>query len=331
MKKSLALLFALALLLSSCSHQHYTYLRAAEERETVTAAQREEYAAFVWRFERRDREALPDNFRTCRNEFKQRSAVPGYDPEFVPTRKGLDELKISASSDFSAGELDAAIAEIRKYHDGPITVVDLRKETHGLLNGNHVSRFGKQNWDNIGLSREEIIAAEKEIIHGTVGTQVETGSTRPGGRTSTMDVTTAQTEEELCASRGIGYFRLTVLDHCFSDPESIDAFIAFVRTLPEDTWLHFHCQAGMGRTNMYLIFYDFLRNPDVPEKDIVYRHFNQGGNFMYYQGDKPNEEAYKVPLAKEKAEMIPLVRQYIQEQQPKGFKLSWTQWKARRR
>ena len=269
MKRVVALLFALALLVS-CSHQHYTYLKAAEERETVTAAQREEYAAFVWRFERRDREALPDNFRTCRNEFKQRSAVPGYDPDFVPTRQGLDELKVSASSDFSAGELDAVIAEIRKVHDGPITVVDLRKETHGLLNGNHVSRFGKQNWDNIGLGREEIIAAEREMIHGAVGTQVETGSTRPGGRTNTLDVTTAQTEAELCASRGIGYFRLTVLDHCFSDPDSIDEFIAFVRNLPEDTWLHFHCQAGMGRTNMYLIFYDFLRNPDVPEKDIVY-------------------------------------------------------------
>ena len=327
MKRFLVLFCALALLVS-CSRQHYTFLRAAEERESVTPAQREEYAAYVWRFERRDRAELPDNFRTCRNEFKRRSPIPGYDPDFVPTRQGLDELKVSASSDFSAGELDAAIAEIRKYHDGPITVVDLRKETHGLLNGNHVSRFGKQNWDNIGLSREEIIAAEQEIIHGTVGKQVEVGSTRPGARMTPLDVTSAQTEAELCASRGIGYFRLTVLDHCFSDPRSIDDFIAFVRALPEDTWLHFHCQAGMGRTNMYLIFYDFLRNPGVPEKDVIYRHFNQGGNFMYYQGDRPNEEAYKVPLAQEKAEMIPLVYRYIQDQQPKGFKRSWAQWKA---
>lgn len=329
MKRSLALLFALALLVS-CSHQHYTYLRAAEERETVTAAQREEFAAFGWRLERRDREALPDNFRTCRDTFKTRNAVPGYDPEFVPTRKGLDDLKVSASSDFSAGELDAVIAEIRKVHDGPITVLDLRKETHGLLNGNHVSRFGKQNWDNIGLGREEIIAAEEAMIHGTVGTQVAVGG-RPGGRSNTLDVTSAQTESELCASRGIGYFRLTVLDHCFSDPESIDRFIAFVRNLPEDTWLHVHCQGGVGRTNMYLVFYDFLRNPDVPEKDVIYRHFNQGGNFMYYKGDKPNEEAYKVPLAQEKAEMIPLVHKYVQEQLPKGFKRTWTQWKAKQK
>lgn len=330
MKKIIALLFALTLLVS-CSYQHYTYLNAAEERESVTPAQREEYAAYVWRMERTDRQSLPSNFRTCLNEFRKRSAVPGYDPDFVPTRKGLDDLKVSASSDFSSSELDALIAEIRKVHDGPIAVVDLRNETHGLLNGNHLSLYGKQNWDNIGLTREQIVEAEKEIIHGTVGKQIETGGTSPGGRTTKMDVTSAETEEEACAKRGIGYFRLTVLDHCFSDPRSIDDFIAFVQALPKDTWLHFHCQAGMGRTNMYLVFYDFLRNPDVPEKDIIYRHFNLGGNFMYYNGDNENEEEYKIPLAKEKAEMIPLVYRYIQEQQPKGFKVSWTQWKARQR
>lgn len=330
MKKILSLLFALALLVS-CSHQHYTYLRAAEERESVTPAQREEYAAFTWRMERTDRDALPSSFRTCQDEFKKRSATPGYDPDFVPTRKGLDDLKLSASSDFSSKELDALVAEIRKHHDGPITIVDLRNETHGMLNGNHLSLYGKQNWDNIGLSREQIVEAEKEIIHGTVGHQIEAGGTNPGGRKTTLDVTSAETEAEACARKGIGYFRLTVLDHCFSDPRSIDDFIAFVQALPKDTWLHFHCQAGMGRTNMFLVFYDFLRNPDVPEKDIIYRHFNLGGNFMYYKGDKENEEAYKVPLAQEKAEMIPLVYRYIQEQQPKGFKVSWTEWKARQR
>ena len=328
MKRFIVLVCALALMVS-CSHQHYTYLRAAEERENVTHAQREEYAAYVWRMERRDREELPSGFRTCLSEMRKRSPVPGYDPDFVPTRKGLDQLKASASSDFSSSELDVLVAEIRKYHDGPITVVDLRNETHGLLNGNHVSLYGKQNWDNIGLSREQIIESEKEIIHGTVGHRVEVGGTGRNSRTTTIDVTTAETEAEACAKRGIGYFRLTVLDHCFSDPRSVDDFIAFVQNLPENTWLHFHCQAGMGRTNMFLVFYDFLRNPDVPEKDIIYRHFNMGGNFMYYKGDKENEEEYKVPLAQEKAEMIPLVRKYIQENQPKGFKVSWTQWKNR--
>lgn len=332
MKKITALLCALVLL-ASCSYQHYTYLTAAEERESVTPSQREEYAAYTWRLERPDKDGLPSGFRTCRDEFRRRSPVPGYDPDFVPTRKGLDELKISASSDFSSSELDALVAEIRKHHDGPITIVDLRNETHGLLNGNHVSLYGKQNWDNIGLSREQIVETEIKTIHGFLGQQVELG-TVSGGRvsnTTRLDVNSAETEAEACAKRGLGYFRLTVLDHCFSDPRSIDDFIAFVQTLPENTWLHFHCQAGMGRTNMYLVFYDFLRNTDVPTKDIIYRHFNLGGNFMLYNGDKENEEEYKVPLAKEKAEMIPLVHQYIREQKPRGFKVSWTQWKARQK
>ncbi len=331
MKKRILFIIAFVLLaFASCSYKHYTYLRAAEEREAFSPAQQAEYDAFIWRAERKDRDALPSSFRTCQSELRVRSAVSGYDPDFKPSTKGLADLKVSASSDFSAGELDAVIAEIRKVHDGPITVVDLRKETHGLLNGNHVSRYGKQNWDNIGRGREEIISEEEAMLHGTVGTQVDFGG-RPGGRSNTLDVTSAQTEAELCASRGIGYFRLTVLDHCFSDPESIDEFIAFVRNLPADTWLHVHCQGGVGRTNMYLVFYDFLRNPDVPEKDVIYRHFNQGGNFMYYKGDKPGEAAYKVPLAQEKAEMIPLVYKYIQEQQPKGFKRTWTQWKAKQK
>ena len=328
--KKLSTLLSILVLLVSCSYQHYEYLNAAEQRESPTPAQREEYAAYVWRLERQDRNELPSGFRTCLDEFKKRSPVPGYDPDFVPSRKGMDRLKTSASSDFSASELDALIAEIRKVHDGPITVVDLRNETHGLLNGNHVSQYGKQNWDNIGRSREDIVEGEKEMIHGTLGRKVEVGGKAPDSPKTVLDVTSAETEAEACAKRGIGYFRLTVLDHCFSDPRSIDDFIAFASKLPEDTWLHFHCQAGMGRTNMYLVFYDFLRNPDVPEKDIIYRHFNLGGNFMYYKGDKENEEEYKVPLAKEKAEMIPLVFKYIKDQQPKGFKLSWTEWKSRR-
>lgn len=156
------------------------------------------------------------------SEFVERDLLNGYNPDYEPSRKGLDQLKASASSDFSALQLDTLVKEMRKLHSGPITIVDLRKETHGLI---------------------------------------------------------------------------------------------------------FHCLAGRGRTTMYMVSYDFLRNPDVSEKDVIYRHYKLGGNFMYYQGDKPKEAPFKVPLAKEKAEMIPLVYKYIQENQPKGFRMPWAQWK----
>jgi hypothetical protein len=330
MKRRIVLLLTFAALaIASCSYKHYTYLRAAEEREAFSPAQQVEYDAYIWRAERKDRDALPSSFRTCQSELRKRSATPGYDPDYEPSLKGLRELKVSASSDFSAGELDALVKEIRKLHSGPITIVDLRSETHGLLNGDHLSLYGKENWDNMGLTHEQIIESEKQIIHGLVGKEIETGGTSPNGRTSKMTVTTAMTEEELCASRGVGYLRLTVLDHCFADPRSIEEFISYVQTMPEDTWLHIHCQAGMGRTNMFLSFYDFYRNPDVSVKDVVYRHFMMGGNFQLYNGEKEDEAEWKIPLAKEKVEMMPLVHDYIKEQKPKGFKLTWSQWKAR--
>ena len=322
----------------SCSHDEdwelYQYLNAAEEREDVTPEERQEYAFYAWRMERENVAGMPKNFRTCQSDFKECEAHNGFDPDYVPSRKGLDELKVSASSDFSDAELDSLVTEIRKLHDGPITVIDLRKESHALLNGYHVSQYGKYNWANIGLSRETIIAQEDEVFHGLMGQQLTMGEMSSKNdyepvNPITIDVTSAETEAEACAKRGLGYQRFTALDHCFPDPRSMDDFITFARNLPADTWLHFHCQAGKGRTTLFLVVYDFLRNPDVAEKDVVYRHYLQGGNFMYYQGDDADEKAWKVPLAKEKAAMVPLVYQYIQENLPQGFPLTWKQWKDR--
>ena len=78
---------------------------------------------------------------------------------------------------------------------------------------------------------------------------------------------------------------------------------------------------------MFLVFYDFLRNPDVSAEDIIYRQYQIGGNYMLYQGDDPDEKPWKVELYKEKAAMIPLVYAYIQDSYQQGFPLSWAQWK----
>ena len=52
MKKRILLIIAFALLaFASCSYKHYTYLRAAEEREMFSPAQQEEYDAYIWRAE----------------------------------------------------------------------------------------------------------------------------------------------------------------------------------------------------------------------------------------------------------------------------------------
>ena len=311
----------------------YKYLNAAEIRENKSEAERAEYASYSWRIEREQGSAFPKNFRTCLDEFKEQKQHKGYNPDYVPSRQGLNELKVSASSDFSDSELDSLVSVLRQLHSGAITIVDLRNESHGLLNGNHVSRYGKYNWENIGLTPETITAYETELIHSCLGKQkivAELSSSNDYAPVNprTIDVSSAETEEEACRKRGVGYVRFTALDHCFANPKIIDDFLTFARNLPEDTWLHFHCQAGKGRTTMFLVFYDFLRNPDVSAEDIIYRQYQIGGNYMLYQGDDPDEKPWKVELYKEKAAMIPLVYAYIQDSYQQGFPLSWAQWKS---
>lgn len=337
-----ALLFGILFLVPACKGNNpapednptidYKYLNAAEIRESVTEAQRAEYASYAWRIERNEGSAFPKNFRTCMDEFKEQERHNGFDPDYIPSRQGLDDLKVSASSDFSDSELDSLASVLRQLHSGSIIVVDLRSETHGLLNGNHVSRYGKYNWENIGLDSQTIITAEADLLHSCKGKQLIVSELSSSNNyvpvnPRTLDVSSAQTEEEACMKRGLGYVRFTALDHCFAHPANIDAFLMYARNLPEDTWLHFHCQAGKGRTTMFIVFYDFLRNPDVSAKDIIYRHYLLGGNFVLYQGDDPDELPWKVELYKEKAAMVPLVYKYIQDNHAQGYPLTWTQWK----
>ena len=167
------LAFGLSAVATSCSNaddataqegiSHYKYINAAEERESVSDEQRQEYAVFAWRNERSPESTMPKNFRTCMSDFKECDAHNGFDPDYIPSRKGLD----------------------------------------------------------------------------------------------------------------------------------------------------------------------FMRNPDVAEKDVIYRHYLQGGNFMYYQGDDPDESEWKIELAKEKAEMMKLLYRYVQENHSKGYPVTWTEWKSR--
>ena len=46
------------------------------------------------------------------SEFVERDLLNGYDPDYEPSRKGLDQLKASASSDFSDLQLDTLVKEI---------------------------------------------------------------------------------------------------------------------------------------------------------------------------------------------------------------------------
>lgn len=313
----------------------YKYLYYADARDNMSADERAQYEAYCWRLERKDKYQEPKNWRTCQGEFTPNEESELFpDPDYQPSTKGLRQLNISGSSDLSAKEMDWVKAEIQKLTDGPIYIIDVRGESHGLINGMHVSLYGANNWGNVGRTHDQIVTNEAADIHATLGQTKDiyslskTDNYQPveSGR-NTVEVISAQTEEEACTERGLHYARFTVPDRAFPGDSELEAFVTFVQKLPTNAWLHFHCQAGAGRTTQYMIFYDMMRNPDLPLKDISYRQCLLGGNYLLYDGSAPGEDPVKAELCAEKAQMIALFYDYIQTNYATGFKTRWGEWK----
>jgi len=75
-----------------------------------------------------------------------------------------------------------------------------------------------------------------------------------------------KTEEEIVIGLGAMYERFPVTDHGVPNPELIDRFVKFTHNLPVNTWVHFHCHGGKGRTSTFMAMYNllyFARNPSA--------------------------------------------------------------------
>ena len=289
---------------------------------------------YAWRLEAMPRDGMPANYRSCRNPFLAYDANEITrrleDPTHVTSREGLDALNASGSAAFSDGELSQLVRHIRETHDGPIAIVDLRSETHGFLNGAQVSHYGRNNWGNIGKNTAQVLADERATIHGTLGNTIAWGPLSSKNdyqpvHTEDVLIATARTEEEQCAAEQVGYKRIAVLDHTFPTDEAIDEFIEFYRGLAPNTWLHFHCKAGKGRTTLFMAFYDMMRNPGVSLQDIAYRQCLIGGKYVLYDGY--NDPGWKQELYREKAALVPVFYQYVQENAATGYATPYSEWK----
>lgn len=282
---------------------------------------------YIWRIDADDVPGLPRNFRTMDGEFRAAHKAD-MDASYIPTREGLDRLHASGSGEFSASGLRALLEVLALKTREPICIVDLREESHGFFNGTAVSWYGERDWGNVGLTHEEALADEEARIHGAAGQM--TAVAHLGGEKNPLDeheifVEEAQTEAELVEAAGLRYKRITATDHIWPAPAAVDDFVRFYKSLPENVWLHFHCQAGEGRTTEFLAMYDILRNPDVPLKDILYRQCLLGGSYVAHV-EPAGSTYWKVPYYLEKARHIARFQQYVRENKEADFAVSWSDW-----
>ena len=270
-----------------------------------------------------------DNVRTVvgdRFEYQSVKKKYGIDPEFQPASDGLDTLCISGSAQFSTPQFRKLAATLRECAgDKTVYIIDLRQESHVLVNeGIPISWYGKHNWGNEGKTLEQIEADEAERFGALIGSTVSAYARSDDEVIDEMVITveSVMTEKELVESEGFKYLRLPIRDHSWPAPETIDTFVSFVKSI-DRSWLHFHCQAGNGRTGLMMILYDMMMNPGVPMYDIVVRQTKLGASYVLYTEDSDN---YKVPLYAEKAKMTPLFYEYVQQQHGSNYEVPWSVW-----
>ena len=233
----------------------------------------------------------------------------------------LQDEAMSGSAQFSQTQFCDLAAKLRE-QAGEVWVVDCRLESHGFINGIAVSWCNAHNDANRGKTAEEV-EAEEAALTDLVGTTVAACTTQNDRPKDIVEfyVEKWETERHLVEAEGLHYLRLACLDHCWPDSDVIDAFIDFTKSLNDDVWLHFHCQAGSGRTGALMTVYEMMQKPGVPVEEILQHQMETGsGNLLERSAPQ------KSHVQKERCVLVRAMYQYINENRDSGYDVKWSAW-----
>lgn len=256
----------------------------------------------------KNKSTLPKHFRKTNDKI-------GVENNKIPNLNGLSNLNASGSAQFSENGLKLVKETIG--NSMPITIVDLRQESHGFVNGMAVSWTDAHNKANKGLTKEQVLENENKKLNSILLGKPITFDNK-GKLTVTAEK--VANEEKLVKDQGMSYVRIPVTDKEIPTDEMVDYFIEFIKTMPPNTWLHFHCKAGVGRTTTFMTMYDCMRNAKkVSLEDIMNRQVLIGGKNLI-EGDNSSEGNIN-----KRSEFIKKFYKYCVENND-NFNTSWSQW-----
>ena len=266
-----------------------------------------------------DASDMPANFRTAQSEYKE-SATGVY-----PTREGLDELRMSGSSFFSKNEFLTLLQHVPR---NELVVIDLRAESHGYINGSGVSWYSRYKTFNQGQSVGEIERREKGMLwtawmnrYADIATLASDKSIE---RQQREKVDSVQTEREFVTSTGVRYERVPVTDYTAPTPENVDEFLSIYKGLPSNAWIHVHCEAGIGRTTIFLSMMDMIKNADkISYDDIMTREVLLGGQDVRRAAETTKDD-YKKENYPKRALFTKHFYDYVRANP--ALEKSYTQW-----
>ena len=245
-----------------------------------------------------------------------------------PSRAGLESLHASASGQPSLAALKTLYEKIREQEpDAQIFLIDLRQESHGFANSLPVSWYIEHNAANAGKSSREVERDEIERLQNLRGMETTFEPLGNADKQSFKPVTIVprfmETERDAAEKIGFTYQRFAAADMQFPAPEIVDDFIIFVANLPENAWLHFHCQAGHGRTTTFLVMYDIMKNPQLPLEEICKRHYLLGGSNLLLE---PVGDDWYSKMARDRAKKIRLFYEFTQGTRAEQIGLQWSEY-----
>lgn len=223
-----------------------------------------------------------DRLLTDSSRFRAMSDLSGLQGTAVNV-EGLAELRLSGSASLSSPEQMEAIK--RAANGRPFAVLDLREESHAIVDGHPTTWIAPDDWGNVGLSTAEVLADEAARIEALKQQDEVSFLNYPdlkkerAPHVTTLPAPTILDEKTFVEQAGGQYHRLPVTDHVRPDRARVDAFVSLVRSLPPDTWLHVHCKGGKGRTTSAMVMFDMLHNAGkVSAEDILARQTAIGGS-----------------------------------------------------
>jgi len=218
-------------------------------------------------------------------------------------------LNAIASAQFSQKELQ----EIRKkFPNEKITIVDLRRESHGFVNGVSVSWREPFDASNVGKTSAQILKDEKfrlnlvkkngQILVNKILEKDKENGWYEEVKPEILQAQEVETEENLVKKNGFSYKRFVVQDHAKPDEKQFGEMVKFIKSLPQDQKIYVHCAAGKGRTTTFLALYDIIKNGDKLTLDEILKRQHKAGGANLYEVDE--ESNWRENLAQEKLEML---------------------------
>ncbi len=247
--------------------------------------------------------------------------------------KVMEDLNISGSGQPSLTGLAMLYNEIRRnyYFDGNIYIVDLREESHGFAirngwEGFPVSYYTEKNLANFFTPKNQIESIEIELLTDMLDKQIDFlplgNEDKKLFKPVNVLVENVMTERQKADDVGFIYVRFPVTDMFFPEPAIVEEFMQFVLNLKENDWVHFHCQAGHGRTTTFMVMYEILKNPEKSLGEICARYET---NLIERKVDNGNHDYY-IEAHNSRAEQLIDFFFYVRDFQQGRINTSWSEY-----